>query len=271
MKKNLLAFQILFSMVSVPALAIECPKAKLVCELQKLTPQNYYVTTAKKEAIVVGVNNDEPSNPPNSCEAWMNFSKEETGLGVSYHAIIDDHFLYAFAGVGIGAIDPQFRVKAAIGQELTMSYKRQLLNCKVMATEAEALHSERCFEPKKSASALSLFELPKKICFSNVQADFTAFSLEGSVTIDGKKHAATRALSGEDQYEIKTTLFNETQNLSGCDTQESAAVTLSFVLPERETSLQSQNVAISAQVFKTNDQCHSQPRLAETIEYKEIR
>lgn len=229
--KSLVLMFALVGISSTSAGAIECPKEKLVCDLQQMTSKGDYITVATKEARFQAVNNDEPSGPPNACHAWVEFNKNETKISVSFNASIsDDRNLYLFASSTSGAIGPQFNVKFDKNTNYALSYEHQKMNCHI-----EAL--ARCFVPNSNSKKLSMLELPAKVCATENQ--------------------------------IGQIISSRTQADGGCGKLERLDLFYDYS-PGAPEGVEEQHRVI-ARVYQTNDSCHSNAQRAETIEYVEIQ
>jgi len=133
MKMRTLTLIAMSFFIGLTSYAIECPKITLACDLQGLNQNQGTVVLLSREANYVGINNDEPSEAPNECEASLYFNTKETGTDASLYATFSDNqTLYLYAGVDYGVKDPQFSVQnAAKGQEFSLSYKAKTLVCRL--------------------------------------------------------------------------------------------------------------------------------------------
>lgn len=121
----------LMLVVSTQAFGLDCPKAKLVCTLEKLGDKGAYQLVDSSETVFAGINDDEPSLPANACEARTFFSAEKTGEGVSLNAVVtaEDSTAYLFAYQGTAALEPQFSQRVSPGKPLRINYKSARMTC----------------------------------------------------------------------------------------------------------------------------------------------
>ncbi|MCB9073649.1 MAG: hypothetical protein H6623_08500 [Bdellovibrionaceae bacterium] len=107
-----------------------CPDYKLTCELQKLNENLGFVTTKTLTAPFEAFNAYEPSAPADTCAAGFYFSESDTGLDVSYHALVtEDLDAYLFVGKDYGAKNPQFKLAVTPGKEFSLYNGDQQMVC----------------------------------------------------------------------------------------------------------------------------------------------
>jgi hypothetical protein len=128
--KNLLVLLAGAMITITTSQAIECPNLTLSCEHKVLTKIGYYQTVETKTANFIGVNDDEPSLPPNECNAYISFQNSDLSLGNSLNITVkEDLDTFLYLGITNGAANPQFEVIATPNKYMTISAKKDLMTC----------------------------------------------------------------------------------------------------------------------------------------------
>ena len=109
--------------------AIDCPKIKLNCDHKILDGKKfYYKIVESKTSEFVGINDDEPSGPANTCEAGLSFKSLKQGETLNAHVKEDLH-TYFYVGINYGAKNPQFDLEAELNKEMSLSVENEKLVC----------------------------------------------------------------------------------------------------------------------------------------------
>ncbi len=115
--------------MSATSFAYTCPELKLECDQIKFLPErSEKVLTLTSE--FKAINDDEPSLPPNQCQAYLSFQiqSSKATMNVSVDENLET-YMYIFEAQG--AQDPQFSLKAQPNQEFQMYYKSTRLVCRL--------------------------------------------------------------------------------------------------------------------------------------------
>jgi len=127
--KKFLLLVIATTLTSRAAFAIDCPKIKLNCDHKVLDGKKfYYKTVESKTSEFVGINDDEPSGPADTCEAGLSFKSLKQGETLNAHVKEDLH-TYFYVGINYGAKNPQFDLEAQLNKEMSLTLENEKLVC----------------------------------------------------------------------------------------------------------------------------------------------